>query len=73
MPEQTYSIYEIIQQGLLLNRTGKPYKSHNQVREWVKKHGVVKNGERPTFDVPISLIKEHNNRVRQFLELSDLL
>ena len=37
--DKTYNLSEIIKQGLLLNLYGKPYRSHNMVREFARRLG----------------------------------
>lgn len=71
----TYTIYEIVAKGLLLNRKGVPYKSFRHVVLWARNNGLtrVPDGKRDTYAVPEKVVKDHNERIKKLLVLTDKL
>lgn len=69
MASNVYSIYQVIDLKLLLNKKGVPYRSHNQIKKWAKRHGLDNSGERQAYLIPEELINEHNAKIKQFMTL----
>ena len=64
---ETYSIYHIVQKGLLLNRKCKPIKSYNHAKGIVDSWGYKPvNG---AYRVRQADIDDHNERMRKVMEL----